>query len=116
MADNLGFDPTKRNLTLSWKADFVQQIEPETVTYPEGTVARIEIYADETGEILITITAELSAGLDLLTFFRDSADVNDIPDESPYHMYQSYPFGSETADFVRYYGIINRKEAANGAL
>lgn len=116
MADNLGPDPTKRNLTLSWQADFIQEIEPETVTYPEGTEARIEIYADEGGTILITITADLSAGLDLLTFYRDKADLGDIPDESPYHMYQSYPFGSETADFLRYYGVIQRKEAANGAL
>lgn len=116
MADNLGPDPIKRNLTLSWKADFIQEIEPETVTYPSGTAARIEIYADEGGTILVTINATVSGGLDLLTFFADSATVDDVPDGALYHLYQSYPFGSETADFLRYYGVINRKEAANGAL
>lgn len=116
MADNLGPDPIKRNLTLSWKADFIQEIEPETVNYPSGTAARIEIYEDEGGNVLVTVNATLSAGLDLLTFFADATIVNSVPDGAPYHMYQSYPFGSETADFLRYYGVINRKEAANGAL
>jgi hypothetical protein len=116
MADNIGFDPIRKDLTLSWKADFLQEYEPQTSTYHEDTAARIEIYSDEDGTILATFDAELSPELDLLTFFEQDTAVNNIPDGSLYHMYQSYPRGAFTADFLRYYGEIQRKEAANGAL
>lgn len=113
----INFKPTKDKLYLSWKADIIQEYEPVTdATYPEGTAARIEIYADDAGTILVTWNAVLNPERTLLQFYEQAPAGDDIPDGSPYHMYQSYPYGSGEADFLRYFGEVSRQEAANGAL
>lgn len=117
MANNIGPDPTKKNLTLSWKSWFAQEYQPETLPdYPIGTTSRIELYQDEGGDIITTLNATLSDDRTLLQFLVPPASLDAVPDGAIYHMYQGVPMGEQTVEFLRYYGVIQRKEGANGAL
>lgn len=114
----IGFKPTKDKIYLSWKGDLLQEYEPVSEgTYPEGTTARIEVYADDTGDVILkTWNGVLNPERTMIQFFVQHADTDDVPDDSPYHMYQSYPYGVEDADFLRYFGRVSRQEEVNGTL
>lgn len=106
MTEPLGYQPTKKPLILSLGADFGHILTPKTGTYPAGTTSRIVI-TNDAGATLATWTATVSTTQ--IEYAVQAAETDAIPDRSKYRLYIVYP-GSPAADFLVFYGPVQRKQ------